>query len=371
MQQLANEVRAEIDQLGRELSEIELLLQQTRTEAERHEGRRRQAAERLPALERSQATSPDSLAQARAQLVTLSRRAALMEGQVQVLEGKQKVLRRFHDFLAELMPHVESALAAQASNEGAEPPPSRSVLAAQEDLRRDIARQMHDGPAQSIANVALQAHVIQRLMEADPRRAQMEMDRLGEMVQHALEATKTFIFEVRPMVLDDLGLVATLRRAALEKARHTGVPVRFESVGADRRLDPELESGLFRIVQNTVDGFVGSGPAEVVVRLDWTDGEVRATVRSRTAEGGGVAEQHVEQPAASASDRELPPALATILQEQQEYEANRAAEREQARALPQEVWNEVSGRASAMGISVVLKDNGRALEAAVSGHSQD
>ena len=128
-------------------------------------------------------------------------------------------------------------------------------MAAQEEMRREIARQMHDGPAQSIANIALQAQVVERLFTRDPAQAEVELRELVTMVQGALEATKTFIFDVRPMVLDDLGLVPTLRRTAAERSRRSGMAVGFESVGADARLGTELESAMFRIVDDAVIGY--------------------------------------------------------------------------------------------------------------------
>ena len=76
------------------------------------------------------------------------------------------------------------------------------------------------------------------------------------MVQQTLEATKSFIFDVRPMVLDDLGLVPTLRRAARERGRKAGVAVDFDSMGQDRRLPMDLESGLFRILDEALAGYL-------------------------------------------------------------------------------------------------------------------
>ena len=129
---------------------------------------------------------------------------------------------------------------------GAAPGVGRVILAAQEDLRRDIARAMHDGPAQSLTNIVLQAQIVERLLERDPAAAAAEVRELTAMVQRTLEATKAFIFDVRPMVLDDLGLVPTLRRVARDRSRRAGLPVEFESLGTDRRLPMELESAIFR-----------------------------------------------------------------------------------------------------------------------------
>ena len=111
------------------------------------------------------------------------------------------------------------------------PAVSRMILTAQEDLRRDIARAMHDGPAQSLTNIVLQAQIVERLIASDPAAARPETRELIAMVQSTLDATKSFIFDVRPMVLDDLGLVPTLRRSARDRGRRAGIPVDFDSMG--------------------------------------------------------------------------------------------------------------------------------------------
>jgi two-component system, NarL family, sensor histidine kinase DegS len=356
------DAQAQIEQLERELAEIDLLLQQTTTEADRQETRRRQQEERLATLERSPSTEPGELDEARLQLLVLTKRTALMEGQIQVLEGKQKVLRRFRDYVEQLLQPAGGGAAPTTALTDEAAPPSRAVLAAQEEMRREIARQMHDGPAQSIANIALQAQVVQRLLQRDPAQADPELRRLGEMVQHALDATKAFIFEVRPMVLDDLGLVATLRRSCLNKSRRSGIKVRFDSVGQDRRLGEELESGLFRILEDALEAFLDRRPAEVTTSLDWTADEVRGTVASRPP--GLDASPSQWQPPSMDED-EMPPALAGVMRDRQEYEAAKAAERARTTALPDGVWNEISGRAAALGIEVALSDDGHHLAATV------
>ena len=97
------------------------------------------------------------------QLVTLTRRAAVMEAQVDVLAGKSKVLTRFRDSIAEhaalLSQLAEGGAASQAADADGRPAFTRALLGAQEDLRREIARAMHDGPAQSLTNIVLQAQI--------------------------------------------------------------------------------------------------------------------------------------------------------------------------------------------------------------------
>ena len=149
-----------------------------------------------------------------------------------------------------------------------------AVVRAQEEMRREIARQMHDGPAQSLANIALQSEIVQRLASRGDARTPAELEALRRMVNHALEATKEFIFEVRPMVLDDLGLVPTLRRMATDRGRRAGVEIDLDSQGQDRRLPQDLESGLFRLIDDFVAACLTLGPSHLVVRLDWSDKEL-------------------------------------------------------------------------------------------------
>jgi two-component system sensor histidine kinase DegS len=166
----------------------------------------------------------------------------------------------------------------------------RLVLGAQEDLRREIARAMHDGPAQSLTNIVLQAQIVDRLLARDPEMAKAELGQLVSMVQATLDATKSFIFDVRPMVLDDLGLVPTIRRAASERGRRARLPVEFDSMGPDRRLSMELESALFRILDEALGGYLAGKPDRVAISLDWSDRLEARVVAMRdqpVAEGSG------------------------------------------------------------------------------------
>lgn len=362
LDQLADELVQDRSTLERELAEIDLLLRQTTSEAERHEARRVQVEERLAALERDLPPPADEIVEARAQLLSQSRRATVMQAQLEVLSGKQRALQRYHDRLTVILPVLregspeaaEGGRPATASGNGAT---SREVLAAQEGLRREIARQMHDGPAQSIANIALQAQVVQRLFEHQPEKAQSELTALVAMVEHSLEATKNFIFDVRPMVLDDLGLVPTLRRSTAERSRRSGVPVRFESVGADRRLESDLESTLFRIVDEATAAYIAGRPPEVLVKLDWNEKSLRASVRGRDEESEEDRSRAVV--AAARHKRTLPAALASMLEEQEENAAIRAS------GLSESAWTELQERASTLGISVTLSSDRSLLEAVV------
>src|SRR3954454_4988486 len=84
------------------------------------------------------------------------------------------------------------------------------------------------------------------------------------------------------MVLDDLGLVPTLRRGARDRARKLQVPVEFESLGHERRLPMDLESAIFRIVDESLAAYLGLGPERIVVQLDWGEQLEARVSASRT-----------------------------------------------------------------------------------------
>jgi hypothetical protein len=222
---------------------------------------------------------------------------------------------------------------------------------------------MHDGPAQSLTNIVLQAQIVERLVTKDPEGARGEVRLLISMVQQTLDATKSFIFDVRPMVLDDLGLVPTLRRTARDRARRAGIPIDFESTGTDRRLSVDVESTLFRILDEAVVAYLGLVPDSISVRLDWGEG-LEATVIARRA-GAEQAGAPAEPEAQGSAD--LPAALASMIEDRRgEQRAKIEAARTAAVAsLPPAAWRDAQQRAATIGASAELRDDGSTLRIVV------
>ena len=209
---------------------------------------------------------------------------------------------------------------------------------------------MHDGPAQSLTNIVLQAQIVERLLDRDPAGARAEVVELMAMVQRTLEATKTFIFDVRPMVLDDLGLVPTLRRVARDRSRRAQVPVEFESLGTDRRLPMELESAVFRVADEAVAGLVHGGPERVTITLDWGD-ELEVAVRAIRP----ASEEVVEE----APREDMPDALREMVDERRA----RAVAIGIVAVLTPTIRREITERATAVGGRVEFGADGRAVTA--------
>jgi two-component system sensor histidine kinase DegS len=372
--EIAERARREVDLLTTEIGEIELLAQQARIEATRHEKKRSQAVEKLKTAPGYDSESGE--AEQTEQLMALTRRSAIMEAQVDILEGNLKILTRFRDSLRRYDPELDGTSMGGAMSQHTSdkldtstplpPAVSRLVMAAQEDLRREIARAMHDGPAQSLTNIVLQAQIVERLLDRDPVQAKTEIGELVGMVQRTLEATKAFIFDIRPMVLDDLGLVPTLRRLARDRGRRSQIPIEFESYGNDRRLPMDVESALFRLIDETITGFLSCHPDLISIKIDWSE-KTEARIAAKRERPEVLEEEEPEEPEVAdqkhgkGGDREIPEALKAMIDERRAGAAAARSSRKQSQtlALPASTWREVQQRAGTIGITAQLVDDGR------------
>src|SRR2546423_1012735 len=104
----------------------------------------------------------------------------------------------------------------------------------------------------SMANLVLQAEILERLLDRNPKQLVTELAEFKNSVRNALEETRQLIFDLRPMTLDDLGLVPTLRKFIKEYGDRYGLATRFNVVGQERRLFGNIEGVLFRIVQEAL-----------------------------------------------------------------------------------------------------------------------
>lgn len=157
------------------------------------------------------------------------------------------------------------------------------IIKAQEEERRRVAREIHDGPAQSMANIVFRAEVCERLIETDIARAKEELSDLREQVRVALRETRKIIFDLRPMTLDDLGLVPTLRRVLETVKERSLIFTELKILGQEKRLDAHVEIGLFRIIQEALNNVEKhSRAANAWVRIDF-----RASVVSAVVEDDG------------------------------------------------------------------------------------
>jgi len=124
------------------------------------------------------------------------------------------------------------------------------IIVAQEEERKRIAREIHDGPAQSLANLVLRTEIVERMMhKQDFNQVLDEIVDLKSQIRAGLEEIRKVIFNLRPMALDDLGLIPTLRKFVHDFEEKTRIRTTFEVRGKELRLNSGMEAAIFRLVQ--------------------------------------------------------------------------------------------------------------------------
>jgi len=144
------------------------------------------------------------------------------------------------------------------------------IIRAQEEERRRLARDMHDGPAQMLANVMLRAEICERLLDADLDQVRSELRSLKEVVRGSVKDIRKVIFDLRPMALDDLGLVPALKRYVSDLKEQSGLTIEFAVIGLERRMPSAVEVAGFRIVQealNNVKKHARAGKVDVKIEF--------------------------------------------------------------------------------------------------------
>jgi two-component system sensor histidine kinase UhpB len=166
----------------------------------------------------------------------------------------------------------------------------RRALAAQEQERQRVARELHDEVGQVLTGVMLE------LEQAAKSGGNSQLDTARESVRHALEEVRRIARELRPEVLDDLGLQSALRSLCTAAAAHDGLRVERRLELGDAALSPEVELVVYRIAQESLTNVLRhSGASAVLVALGSVDGGVRLVVRddgrglpAEVAAGGGI-----------------------------------------------------------------------------------
>ncbi len=138
---------------------------------------------------------------------------------------------------------------------------------------------MHDGPAQALSNFILQTEIAMRLLDADPAQAKAELGNLKTAAMGTFQKVRNFIFELRPMMLDDLGLVPTIRKYVDAVKEQTNLEISLTVTGNERRLEPYLEVMIFRAVQELLGNAARHSQATIVkILIDMANDQVRVRI---------------------------------------------------------------------------------------------
>ncbi len=274
-------VQTELDDANRALKEITLMLEQSRVEVGKLTQRNAAVTAHLQQVQSQISKMPlDDVRTAYDSALDAQQRLFVMRGQLEKLQSDQSNLERYKGMLERLQ------TAGKTAGSGAGTKSDKGALAsvemlvnAQEAERQRLSRQMHDGPAQALSNFILQTEIAMRLLDVDAVQAKSELSSLKVAAMSTFQKIRNFIFELRPMMLDDLGLSPTIRRYADTFKEQAGVEISVTITGNERRLEPYVEVMVFRAMQELLSNAVHQNQATVVkIQTDMGDATVKLSV---------------------------------------------------------------------------------------------
>lgn len=158
---------------------------------------------------------------------------------------------------------------------------SLKIIEAQEEERKKVAREIHDGPAQMLANVMLRSELVERVYNDKGIEPALEEIRdVRYLIQDSLAEVRRIIYDLRPMALDDLGLVPALRKYLQTVEERTGMTIYFRELSTAMRLPPHVEIALFRLIQEAVQNTSKHAEADMIrVNLEVRNDFVTALIK--------------------------------------------------------------------------------------------
>jgi two-component system sensor histidine kinase DegS len=283
-QSFVEEASKDYEQTQRDLKEIDILIKQSAAEVERLVQRNTQALGQERALKNNFETQPrDYIREVYENLNDVQQRLFTMRGQLEKLQSDQRNLERLAEFLERLIDLAGGGRSLPSSSKSRLKESDLSsiirVIQTEEAAKQSLVREMHDGPASSLSNFILQAEICQRFFDVNPDRAKTELNALKSAAASTFSDVKDFIFDLRPMMLDDLGVVPTLRRYVESFQEKNGVTVPITVTGVERRLESHVEVTIFRGVQELLSNALSHAQAtQIQVLLDLNQDQILAVV---------------------------------------------------------------------------------------------
>lgn len=279
---LKDQLRIESEQYRRELKEIALMLEQSQLEVNKLAQRNASITAHIQQMQ----IQLDSLPRADIRMsyeaaLDAQQRLFVMRGQADKLQSDQAHLGRLTALIDRVLQAFENVNATPSGsrNPSATTDILEMMIQAQEAERQRLSRQMHDGPAQALSNFILQTEIAMRLFEIDPAKAKEELANMKISATSTFQKVRDFIFELRPMMLDDLGLTPTLKRYMDAFEEQSNMEVALKISGMDRRLESYQEVMIFRAIQELLNNVIRHSQAtQVKVSLDMGETNIRVSI---------------------------------------------------------------------------------------------
>jgi two-component system, NarL family, sensor histidine kinase DegS len=275
--------QVELEETQRALREVTLMIEQSQGELAKITQRNTAITSHLQQLQK-QGTTVEDLKMSYDSALDVQQRLFVMRGQLEKLQNDKDHLGKYKGILETIVSGNSGGgdtanSSSPAVNAKSQMAGIEMIVTAQEAERQRLSRQMHDGPAQALSNFILQTEIAMRLLDVDPAQARDELGNLKTSAMGTFQKVRNFIFELRPMMLDDLGLIPTLRRYSDAFKEQAGLDVSVTVTGTERRLEPYIEVMIFRAVQELLGNASRHSQATLIkVQVDLGNELIRTSV---------------------------------------------------------------------------------------------
>ena len=275
------------------LKEIELMLDQSQSELSKLIQRNTSANTHLQQIQGQFETIPRSdIKHAYNSALDSQQRMLVMRSQLEKSQNDQTNLKKRISLIEQIRQFFPDqpligrsgkvgALGSGINNDGIAV--LEMMINSQETERQRLSRQMHDGPAQALSNFIVQTEIAARLFEIDKEKAKNELENLKSTAMSTFQKVRNFISELRPMMLDDLGLLPTIKKYIEIVKEQYGNDVNLSISGSEKRLEPYLEVMIFRALQELMGNSVRHNQDQAVkvqinVQLVLDDNQIKLAV---------------------------------------------------------------------------------------------
>ncbi len=282
-EKLVQECRNELEQAKAEAKEVATLIDQSQQEVSRLQQRNASISARIQQFQtKLESVSSSDLRATYDSALEAQQRLFVTRGQIEKLQSDRNRLDRNIGLLEHIVRVLESTNFPQEDANVKKMDVVKTVemiIQAQEAERGRLARKMHDGPAQALSNFILQTEIAMRMFDGDHTKAKEELSVVKSMAGTTFQKVRDFIFDLRPMMLDDLGLVPTITRYVESFKEQAGIEVRLITTGMEQRFESYIEVMVFRAMQELLVNISPHSQAtNVIVQMDSSPNGLRVSI---------------------------------------------------------------------------------------------
>jgi two-component system sensor histidine kinase DegS len=282
-EKLKQDCKFEVEQAQKEAKDIVTLIEQSQLEITKIQQRNASISTHLQQIQSQiESASKADIRMAYDAALDAQQRLFVMRGQIDKLQSDHSHIEHYLSVLERVNQALESGDLNMNGSKGDQSALAKSVemiIQAQEAERGRLARKMHDGPAQALSNFILQTEIATRLFDIDQIKAKEELTGIKTAASTTFQKVRDFIFDLRPMMLDDLGIVPTITRYVDTFKEQSGIEVRLISTGMEQRFESYIEVMVFRAIQELLGNIsLHSQATQVIIQMDSSTTGLRISI---------------------------------------------------------------------------------------------